>query len=58
MFRQAALKDNDESESYLHGTAFAELVAFLEVMKSDEDSAPVFKMTNIAQLYWRSLVYL
>ena len=26
-------------------------MAFLEDMKSDEDSAPVFKLTDIAQLY-------
>ena len=30
--------------------AFAELVAFLEDMNSDEDSAPIFKLIDIAQL--------
>ena len=49
--RQAAPKDNDGDDSCLHGIAFAELVAFLEDMKSDEDSAPVFKLTDIAQLF-------
>ena len=49
--RQAAPKDDDGDDSCLHGIAFAELVAFLEDMKSDEDSAPVFKLTDIAQLY-------
>ena len=38
--RQAAPKDDDGDDSCLHGIAFAELVAFLEDMKSDEDSAP------------------
>ena len=38
--RQAAPKDDDGGDSCLHGIAFAELVAFLEDMKSDEDSAP------------------
>ena len=38
--RQAAPKDDDGDDSCLHGIAFAELVAFLEDMKSDKGSAP------------------
>lgn len=49
--RQAAPKGNDGDDSCLHSIAFAELVAFLEDMKSDEESAPVFKLKDIAQLY-------
>ena len=49
--RQAAPKDDDGDDSCLHGIAFAELVAFMEDMNSDEDSAPVFKLVDIAQLY-------
>ncbi|KAI4830181.1 hypothetical protein KUCAC02_001831 [Chaenocephalus aceratus] len=49
--RQAAPKGNEGDDSCLHSIAFAELVAYLEDMKSDEDSAPVFKLTDIAQLY-------
>ncbi|KAK1876983.1 Lipoprotein-releasing system ATP-binding protein LolD [Dissostichus eleginoides] len=49
--RQAAPKGNERDDSFLHGRAFAELVAYLEDMKSDEDSAPVFKLIDIAQLY-------
>ena len=45
--RQAAPKGNDGDYSCLHGIAFAELVAY----KSDEDSAPIFKLKEIAQLY-------
>ena len=49
--RKVVHKSNDEDDSCLHGTAFAELVAFLEGTNSDDDSAPVFKLTNIAQMY-------
>lgn len=49
--RQAASKGNDGDDSCLHGIAFAQLVAYLEDMNSDENSAPVFKLTDIAQLY-------
>ena len=38
---QDTTEDNDDS--YLHGITFAELVAFLEDMRSDEESAPMFK---------------
>ena len=48
--RQAAPKGNDGDDSCLHGIAFAELVAFLEDMDRDEDSSPVFKLKDIAQL--------
>jgi len=48
-----ARHDTPEDNDYfcLHGIAFAELVAFLEDIRSDEDSAPIFKLTEIAQLY-------
>ncbi|KAF3854445.1 hypothetical protein F7725_022500 [Dissostichus mawsoni] len=56
--RQAAPKGNEGDDSCLHGIAFAELVAYLEDMKSDEDSAPVFKLTDIActRSDWSNLV--
>ena len=41
----------DIDDSCLHGIALAELVAFLEDMRSDEESVPIFKLTEIAQLY-------
>ena len=44
-------KDDDGDDSCRHGIAFAELVAFMEDINSDEDSAPVFKLVDIAQLY-------
>ena len=56
--RQAASKRNDGDDSCLHGIAFAQLVAYLEDMNSDENSAPVFKLTDIAQLYKTRLEHL
>ena len=47
--RQTTSKDNEE-DSCAHGIAFAELVAFLEDMKSDEDYAPIFKLSDIARI--------
>ena len=35
----------------MHGIAFAELVVFLEDMSSDEDSAAVFRLGDLAKLY-------
>ena len=35
----------------MHGIAFAELVVFLEDMSSDEDSAAVFRLSDLAKLY-------
>jgi len=49
--RHAANESSEGDDSRLHGIAFAELVAFIEDMNSDEDSAPVFKLTDIAELY-------
>lgn len=47
--RPAALKD--EEEDRLHGIAFAELVVFMEDMHANEDNAPVFKLSDVANLY-------
>ena len=49
--RQASPKDGDGEEDRLHGIAFAELVVFMEDMCSDEDSAPIFKLTDLAKHY-------
>ncbi|KAG0715643.1 hypothetical protein GWK47_011463 [Chionoecetes opilio] len=45
--RPAALKDEDADR--LHGIAFAELVQ--EDMHGDEDNAPVFKLSDVTNLY-------
>ena len=47
--RPSALKDEDED--HLHGIAFAELVVFMEDMNADEANAPVFKLSDVANLY-------
>ncbi|KAG0729102.1 hypothetical protein GWK47_003575 [Chionoecetes opilio] len=47
--RPAALKDEDADR--LHGIAFVELVVFMEDMHADEDNAPVFKLSDVANLY-------
>ena len=49
--RKAAPKGNDEDDSCLHGIAFSELVAFLEDNNSDEDTAPVFKLVDLTEMY-------
>lgn len=48
--RQAASKDEHEEGAQLHGTAFAELVAFMEEIKND-DCAPVCKLADLGDLY-------
>ena len=35
----------------MHGIAFAKLVVFLEDMSSDEDSATIFRLSDLAKLY-------
>jgi len=50
--RQATSQDSTgDEDNCLHGIAFAELVAFMEEVSSDEDNAPVFKLADLAQLY-------
>ena len=46
--RKALPKDGGE-EDHLHGIALAENVVFMEDMCSDEDSAPIFKLTQTLQ---------
>ena len=48
--RQATPKDEEGDNSYLHGIAFAELVAYMEDMY-DEENAPVFKLADMVSLY-------
>ena len=48
--RPSALKDEDEGR--LHGIiVFAELVVFMEDMHAYEDNAPVFTLSDVANLY-------
>ena len=47
----ASPRDNDGVEACMHGIAFAELVAFLEDTSSGEDSAAVFRLSDLVNLY-------
>ena len=47
--RQTTPKDEAGDNSYQHGIAFAELVAYMEDMR-DEKNAPVFKLVDMASL--------
>ena len=38
-------------EDHLHGIAFAELMLFMEDMHADEANAPVFKLSDVANIY-------
>ena len=47
----AVSRDNDGDDySSPHSIAFAQLVAYLEEMNSDKNSAPSFKVTDIVKL--------
>ena len=48
--RPSAKDPQTADEDRLHGIAFAELVAFMEDINSD-DFAPTFKLADLAQLY-------
>ena len=41
---------NKSCDAYLHGTAFTELVAFMEALRK-EDIALVFRLTDLAFMY-------
>ena len=45
--RKCEQMDNGGDNTCLHGIAFAELVAFLEEMKGDEDNALIFKLGSV-----------
>ena len=36
---------------HLHGTAFAELVAYIEDFHNEDDVAPIFKLVDLAAMY-------
>ena len=48
--RLASPRDNDGVEACMQGIAFAELVVFLEDTSSDEDSAAVFRISDLVKL--------
>ena len=42
---------NESDDSHLHGIAFAELVAFMEDFRMEQNISPVFKLADLAKLY-------
>lgn len=49
------------SNDHFHGIALAEVVAFMEELKREESIAPIFKLTDLADMHkhgWNSLVLL
>ena len=56
--RLASPRDNDGVEACMHGIAFAELVVFLEATSSDDDSAAVFRISDLVKLYKDRLEHL
>ena len=49
-FKSAGDKDTDEEKMH-HGLAFASLLSYIEDIKASDDVAPIFKMTDLADLY-------
>ncbi len=49
--RKARAMHVSEDRADLHGTAFAELVAYIEDFRMEEGVAPVFKLADLANLY-------
>ena len=54
----ASTRDNDGVEACTQGIAFAELVTFLEDTSSGEDSAAVFRLSDLVKLYKDRLEHL
>ena len=55
--RARETKSNEESDvdTVNHGIALAELVSYIEDARMDDQVAPVFKLTDLANLYSTSL---
>ena len=49
--RSAKQVCNESDDSHLHGIAFAELVAFMEDFRMEQNVSPVFKLADLAKLY-------
>jgi hypothetical protein len=49
--RKAETNIEERSESSLEAIAFAELVGFIEEAHDDDDQAPVFKLSDLADMY-------
>ena len=49
--RETKLSDDFDVDSVNHGIAFAELVSYIEDSRMDNLVAPVFKLTDLVNLY-------
>ena len=49
--RSAKQVCNESDDSHLHGIEFAELVAFMEDFRMEQNISPVFKLADLAKLY-------
>ena len=45
------LDQHDRSDKLSHGIALAELLAYIDEERMDEDVAPVFKLSDLVKLY-------
>jgi hypothetical protein len=43
--------ESDGPDARLHGIVFAELVAYMEDFRNEEDIAPIFKLADLVGLY-------
>ena len=43
--------DSDDADDHLHGIAFAQLVSYMEEFHKEEDTAPVFELVGLVDLY-------
>ena len=49
--RSAKQECSESDDSHLHGIAFAELVAFMDDFRMEQNISPVFKLADLAKLY-------
>ena len=43
--------DEENPDMVSHGIALAELIAYIDECRTDDDVAPVFKLADLAKLY-------
>ena len=43
--------DSDDADDHIHGIAFAQLVSYMEESRKEEDTAPVFQLAGLVDMY-------
>ena len=56
--RETSSSQDSSGNALNHGIAFAELVSYIEDCRKDTESAPIFKLTDLIELYNTRLVQL